>query len=74
MHSLQLGHRIMEMSDEREMYAYTAEEDKAMGILLAQLKKFEANAEGLREVLGPVDAKAGEFMRDLTPGKRGGAY
>ena len=72
MHSLQLGQRIMEMSDEREMYAYTAEEDKAMGKLLSQLKKFESNAEGLREVLGPVEAKAADFMRELTPGKRGG--
>ena len=74
MHSLQVGQQVLAMSDEREMYAYTLEEDKAMGKLIAQLKKFEGNTETLREILGPIDAKAGEFMRELTPGKVGGEY
>ena len=74
MHSLQVGQQVLAMSDEREMYAYTLEEDKAMGKLIAQLKKFEGNTETLREILGPIEAKAGEFMRELTPGKVGGEY
>jgi hypothetical protein len=68
MHSLQLGQWILDMGSTRPKFAYTKEEDRAMGKVLAQLGQFERNTEGLREILGPVDAKAGELMKAMSAG------
>jgi hypothetical protein len=68
MHSLQVGQWILQLDEEREMFSYTLEEDRAMGRLLSQLRMFESNVDGLREVLGPIDAKAGELMKATSAG------